>query len=350
MEVRNYTPFKILVFNSLTPSGVEYGVVVIRGTFRPDPDAALLPLPGQDDIVVTDEYFGEINESSLRRANDLAPVKLKTDIHLNAVAYAPGNVPAPSWRVGVRVGDKLDKRLQVTGPRQWQHRFLRGWRLTDPEPVTTVDIRYENAFGITPAKRAEPDQNGAFDPKEVFTFNPIGQGLFDPDSADKDKPIAAPQIEAPHDPIKEPGKRYIPQGFGPIPPAWEPRLELAGTFGDPWLENKWPLWPDDHDPAHHNSAHPDLIYPEYLKGDETITLQGLTPGDDEVEFRLPGYQLATLLRRQNGSMTVGPLILDTVCLDVTSADRADWRAHLVWRSQYALMPPLRVLEARMKQP
>lgn len=352
MEVRNHTPFEILTFNSLTPSGEEFGVLVLRGTFVIKPGAVLWPCPEQDPIVEADEYYVQPNMSSLRLASDLVPEKTRTDVHIDAVARAPRNKPAREWLVGVRIGTpaeypkekyRLAKYLRVTVPRQWEYRNGYGWQLTEAsEPVMEVPIRYENAFG------------GFYETDTgliACQYNPIGVGFFDPASAPRDKPIPAPQIEAAingdvHE-ITEPGKFYPPQGLGPIPPGWQPRRKHAGTFDDAWRKERWPELPLDHEPEHYNSAHPDLIYPGYLTGNETIELIGIMPLQKLI-FHLPGYLVTVLLRAQNGQPSYAPLMLDTVNLSLASEDMAEWRVHLVWRRRYRLDPPLRVLEARME--
>ncbi len=353
MEVRNLTPFSILTFNSLMPSGEEFGVLVLRGTFTIVPGAALRPHPEQDPIVEADEYVVQPNVSSLRLASDLVPTKTRTDIHIDAIARAPRKKPSREWYVGVRIGApedyakrryRLEKYLRVTGPRQWEYRNGYGWQITpEPEKVLEVPITYENAFG------------GFYETDTALVacqHNPVGVGFFDPASASKDKPIPAPQIEAALDggghEIAEPGKFYPPQGLGPIPPGWQPRRALAGTFDETWREERWPELPLDHKPAHFNSAHPELIYPEYMAGNETVGLLGLLH-ESEVDFRLPGYRLGMLLRAQSGAMNMVPMVLDTVHLNVEAEQVAEWRAHLVWRAQYGVNPPPRVLEARMEQ-
>lgn len=334
MIVRNYTPFSALYFESKDVEGRDFGVFVLRGTFDMVPGQVLRPCPKQDPIVDADEYYGDPATSSLRMESDLAPFKPRTDIQILATAKAPGGRPLPDWLVKVKVGP-VAKTLRVTGPRKWV-RENGGYRLTDAEPTLEVPIRYENAFG-----GVWKDNWGN---EKVFEENPVGVGFVGEEAPSYPDEIPAPRIEDPDDPIGEIGKLHKPQGFGPVARSWLPRRGLAGTLDDQWLKTRWPELPHDFDFAFYNAAHPDLVAPSLLRGDEEITVEGL--GDDvDGRFYLPGYQLGLLLRHHDGSLAVVPVFLDGV---VISAEAR--RVGLLWRSSYLIRKRLRVLEARMEKP
>lgn len=334
MILRNYTPFRPLYFESRDVEGREFGVLVLRGTFDIIPGAPLRPCPEQAPIVEADVWHGEANASSVYMESDLAPFKPRTDILVNAVAHAPGGRPLPEWIVRVKVGE-LDKALRVTGPRRWV-REGGTWTLTEPEPVTAVPIRYENAFGGV-------WENG-WREKKVFEQNPVGVGFVGEGSPSYPDEIAAPQIEAPEDPVVELGKVYAPQGLGPIGRAWLPRRKLAGTFDEEWKRSRWPELPLDFQFAHYNAAHPGLQYPGFMKGDEEVRLEGLSPEGSLLAY-LPGYRVGVLLRFQDGSLAPAPALLDTLMLDVPAG-----RGHLTWRVTFPKGKALRVIEPRMTQP
>jgi hypothetical protein len=196
-----------------------------------------------------------------------------------------------------------------------------------------VPIRYEHAFG------------GAWETgwreRHVLLENPVGVGYVGSEAPDE---IPAPQIEDPDDPVVELGKTYRPEGLGPIPRSWQPRLGLAGTFDDAWRQTRWPALPLDFDFAHHSASHPDLRYPTFMKGDEELRLLGLTP-EGSLSAYLPGYRVGLLLRYEDGSMALAAAPLDTVMLDVPAA-----RAHLTWRSTLPKGKAIRVIEPRMTLP
>lgn len=331
MTLRNYTPFAPLFFESRDQEGRQFGVLVLRGTFKIIPNAALKPDPDQKPIVEADVYHGEVGKSSVRMESDLAPFKPRADIHINAVACAPGGRPASSWLVDVQIG-KLRKQLKVTGRRFWSHSMLSGWKLSSPELCAEVPLRYEHAYGGI--FKHEEDE-------EVFEQNPVGVGFALAKKADRDAPILAPQIESPAEPITSLDQTPAPQGLGVIAKAWLPRRKLAGTYDEKWKKERWPELPADFNFAYYNSAHPDLIYPGYLKGDERIQLEGLRP-NGALRFALPAYRVFLLLRFRDGMMMPAPLFLDTLLIDVPEN-----KAYLTWRFALGLEQPLRVIEARL---
>ena len=212
-----------------------------------------------------------------------------------------------------------------------------------PPPALRVPLTYENAFGGTVADPADPDETVAYEP------NPVGKGFFIPKGIDVDE-VPGPQVEWVDEPVEAVDDAHAPGGVGPLARWWQPRLALAGTYDEAWRAERWPHLPPDFDFAFYNSAPARLQAPGYLRGDETVSLLGLHRDAGEVTFCLPGYQLAALLRYQDGSMKAAPLRIDTVELDLSDPDPAAHRASLVWRSQFPARTPLRVVEARMELP
>lgn len=334
MELRNFTPFVPLCFESRDHNQIDFGVAVLRGTFELVPDKPLRPLQEQEPLVMVDEYHGGEGQGGLRMENNIAPFKPSTDIHIDADAHSRDGKPRPRWRVGITVGE-LNRTLTVTGPRAWKRGFLGGWSLTDPVPAATVPLRYEYAYGGT--KRL---QTGI----EPYRQNPIGRGFINPQQQSDPAFVFAPQIVADHQPDPDFGERCETKGFAPVPPAWSPRLERAGTFDRAWQTTRWPDLPADFDYAFYNSAHPDLIYPGFVQGNEAVRFHNLHP-HSTLNARLPGYQLGLLLRREDGQLLALPMNLDTLHFDLHRL-----RAYLVWRGVYALEPAPRVLEIRIQVP
>src|SRR5262249_50174895 len=92
-------------------------------------------------------------------------------------------------------------------------------------------------------------------------------------------------------------------------------LERAGTYDEAWKKERWPKLPQDFDFKYWNCAHPDLIAPRFLRGDEEILLAGFDP-EGERWFRLPGHRLSVLLVRSANAAELHPLHLDTLVLDL----------------------------------
>ncbi|NHZ97923.1 DUF2169 domain-containing protein [Massilia sp. CCM 8734] len=442
MEFVNETPFPAIAFDSVDQRDMLFHTVVIRITFVIASDGTLAFADEQTPLVATDAYFGEINRSSVRQESDFAPFKPHTDIIVIANGFAPRMRPCATFNVGLMVTDVpqqpeyppkpyglnpaqsaspaaldqwrdacaraqaqarlprriLEKRLIVTGPREWRKRhwltrLLRGftvpaWKLTAPAPVVEVPLRYEYAYGgerkiLVSAREARrvpkrsrltgrspqpPSALSANDDvpaiaHEVFPDNPIGCGYAPAWFLKAAKPhrIAAPQIEAPHQRIKRFGALYAPQGSGVIGRAWAGRLPFAGTYDQQWLDERHPNLPHDFDFRYWNSVAPDQQVTPYLDGDETISLTNLctpaTPGattgaggDTELTFTLPGHLPFVLARFESGVLGELPARLDTVVIDASpDHSRPDKPATLVcvWRATMAVEPAVRVLEARM---
>lgn len=331
MNLRNLTPFKTLLFTTRDIDGGMFRVFLARGTFELSAAARLRPARQQELPAFADQYHGEAGASSPYLTSDLLPMKPRTDIHVHAAAHAPSGLPARSWLVRVQVG-ALEKTLRVTGPRAWEKDDTGKWQLSEPEPCMQVPLRYELAFG------------GVFIEEWTASFrcshNPVGRGYL-PEGREPDaSPWPAPQIESPDDPIGELGKPHRPEGLGPLGVAWEPRISRAGTRDEAWRIERCPRLPLDFDFGYYNSAHPDLIYPGLLRGDEEVLLEGLHP-DGDLRFGLPAQQVLLLLHLGPGAMLPLAARLDTLVIDVPAS-----RVYLTWRAVFQKDLDPRLLEVR----
>lgn len=353
-ELENHTPFVNFRYYSSDSKGQDFGVLIVKATYSFSPSGRLLLAEEQAPMVFTDLCHGAVNVTSLRHPSDLVPNKPRTDVIVNAVARAPEGKPAESWICGLRLESRdgasiVDKSLRVTGPRRWQPRWKRplsesesqewqkhrrwfgNWELSQPEPITQLQLHYEYAYGGFKPKGFRDDGQTV---REFDRRNPIGRGMLDEEWTDHTIAHAAPQIEAVDDLIREPYKIYAPQSFGPIPPAWNPRLPLGGTYDDKWRRETWPNWAADYDFAFHNSAHPDLICPGYLKGDERFTLTNLLVDRQRALIELPGDTILLDLIKPDGGVDQREMALDTVFLDVASDKRRKRHVFLSWRYNF----------------
>lgn len=337
MQFRNFTPFIPLAFESRDEKQNDFGVLVLRASFDMENGQPLKLAEDQEPMIMADEFVDQPVTSSIVIENNIAPVKPKTDIHINAIAHAPYGEPKGEWYVRAKIGE-VDKTLHVTGPRYWEKTLTKGWQLTDPLPISKLPIQYEYAFGGTHVIRSKEGEEDV----SYCSENPIGVGYSEGSELKNKKTVAAPQIIAPDHRQLQLGKNYQPQGFGPIAPSWSPRLEKAGTFDDLWKKTRWPDLPNDFSFDFYNSAHPDLIYPGFLEGGETIELYHLTP-EGRLFCEIPKYELAMLVRYQDGELRPAPMFLDTLHLDVEKR-----KAFITWRGIYPINKDIRVLEARMR--
>ncbi len=190
-------------------------------------------------------------------------IKPGVEILLIASAHTPDGNPAATVDVGLRAGT-IRKVLTVTGDR-----FDNLGVITDPTPFVTMPLVWERAFGGT-------DETGRCD-----TRNPVGIGWKKARSADPNVRSVVANITYAGDYENEPRAA----GFGPIGRGWQPRLGLAGTFDDDWLENQWPLTPHDFDPRHNLAAPEDQQVESLPAGSEIATIN-MTP-EGRWTFRLP---------------------------------------------------------------
>ena len=332
MLFRNFTPFSPLYFESRDENQNDFGVVVLRGTFKIENGAPLRMEQEQEPILYADEYYGDPQGSSLKFDTCMAPFKPKTDILVNANAYSPSWKPEKHWDVSFRFGDRY-KQLTVTGPREW-NRKMGIYSLSSIKPTDTVPLRYELAFG-----GCYNDKN---DQRKAWPENPVGRGFFDRDTPQP--VIEAPQIFTDREDVTTLtlGKACVTAGLGPVAPHWAPRSEKVGTYNEMWKRTRFPDLPADFDFHFYNSASRGLTLDGFANGDETIELVNLTP-ERRTTFQLPNYQLGSLMRFESGELLPGPVLLDTVHID-TFAERV----YLTWRTVYPVGVPLRALEIRAK--
>lgn len=305
----------------------------------------------------------------------------------------------------------IDKTLTVTGERwfrekQWPFRLFwwvlkwaslglirrNPWKLTAPQKLTALPLRYEYAFGgqcridagdnaakrvnkklrLTPEQQAQhPDQPAPI-AHTVCELNPIGLGYSEAWhlKASKQKRVAAPQIETPTAPIsaklfwhaqngklkreEAPLAAFTPAGLSVNPKSHPARRKLGGTIDTAFIQSdKW--LPDDFDFGVWNAAPSDQQI-EFLQGDEIIELTNLcapsTPGattdprgNTQLTLTLPANVCFSLVRLDSGEMFIHPLQLDTVIVEPETAN-----VSLVWRTVLAQEPdaPIRAIEARLQ--
>ena len=334
MDFINQTPFQPLPFESIDLEGEPFFTIAVRGTFKIVNGEALRPLPEQEEVIYADTYYGDTSKSSLHWPNDLAPFKPNADIHVIGTARAAKQEPATSWKVKVNVG-KLSSAIEVHGPRKWFYDNAGGWMLTEPLPCTEVDLRYELASGGTWGDAEEGD---------FSETNPLGRGCCNLKKLDKADTFLAPQILAVGQSIPPLGDTYPAAGFAPLPPSWIQRRQHAGTYDQEWEDNRHPLSPEDFKFDFYNAAHPDLIYPGYLKGDEKVELEGLL-ASGTLSFSLPDYDLGAVLTDKGDYSFGGIGELDTLQIDVEGM-----KVYLVWRVTVPLLgDPIEKVVLKMRE-
>jgi hypothetical protein len=316
LQFKNITPFQGTIMLLPDPDGIDSLFTVVKGSFtlteKPVPADEQLP------VAVEQEYFGEPDQSSIKKPCDVSLMKPGTDVLLTGKAYAPGGRATTWMDVSMAVGP-LRKTVRVFGDRVWKTGTKElSYSISEPQPFETMPLMWERAFGgiektVKPA-RAE-------------TRNPVGTGFRTSEVQESIAGVRLPNLEDPASPISSWNQRPQPACFAPICAHWEPRRSYAGTYDEEWQKHRAPYLPKDFDPRFLQLAPPDLIAAGYLKGGEPVELRGVTRGGI-MRFRLPQASLKVIYRL-NGSPEERPFKLDTVLIEPEQS-----RLSLTWRSVF----------------
>lgn len=278
MNLLNATEMPAAWTMGVDPLGREHVVVVVKGTFLIPDDRGTVqfaPKEQQLPLVMADEFTGEPGRSAPVHEAEFAWAKPRCDILLNGLAYAPGGRPAERVRVGVRLGT-WQKVFDVVGDRVWVPRVATPVP-SPPQPFVSMPVTYDLAFGGV--DETDPDHASA------YMRNPIGRGYGAARSAKRLMGQSLANTEDPRDPVLRPWGRYAPMSFGPVGRGWQPRLALAGTYDQAWLDRVFPFLPADFDVRHFQTAPEDQQIDAPAAGEE-VMLVNLTP-TGQLRFRLP---------------------------------------------------------------
>lgn len=388
MEFRNLTPFSVMEYAMDDKHNERHRVVAMKTGFRLVQDdngqwqTQLMENPPMP-LCIEDEFAGEMNFSPVLRESDLAPLKPACDVIVNGTAHTPGGVAAQEMIARVLMRSLsgevlLNKALQITGKRFYQRQTLTGqWFETEPELFSSLPLDYRFAFGgecrvevdseyanripeeycLTEDQRREhPNQVNPPLAHRACPVNPLGLGYMHPwylNACDIHQ-VEAPRIIATDSPFTLRhflaclngnadwfAPEYQPAGFGYIGRSWLPRLPLAGTYDQTWLETVHPGLPEDFDFGYWNGAPHDqqILFPD--PGAEFV-LSGFR-SDGDIHFSLPEHQGRILLRTPTGQRVPVPMWLDTLAIDTDSLNIA-----LTWRFLLPGDVPMRVMEARYR--
>lgn len=309
IAMENHTPFPLMAFEKYGTHGLIFDVIAFRMTLRLKNGHYADLASEQGGLVMADEYYGDPERTSLKYETDLVLYKRNTDIHIIGNASLAGGKQT-QWMAGVRVGD-FSKRLNLSGPRFWQYEKRR-WQLSPAEAIESVPLRYELAYGGH--WQPEGQQNS------VFSANPVGCGYYpDERRLDTTQQYRAPQITRylTHE-EDEPDitAACTPQGTGPVSRWWQSRLQHAGTYDEAWKTNTHPFLPNDFDELFYNSAHPELIHPGYLSGNEVIVLEGLLPEANRVVTGLPDLRPVCVLTDSHSIPHLFEPVPDTLTINL----------------------------------
>jgi hypothetical protein len=300
------------------PAAREYAVVVVKGTFLiPDDSgpAELAPKSVQAPLVMADTFTGAPGLSAPVFESDFARRKPLCDVLVVGNAYAPEGRATSRCKVGIRLG-QWQKLFDVVGDRTWRLRVATVGP-SEPEPFVTMPVTYDRAFGgIDDSDPGAPD---------AYRHNPVGRGYGKRRSAARLVGRPLPNTEESDEPVVSAWGEYRPMSLGPVHRSWQPRLALAGTYDQKWLDDVFPFLPPDFDDRHYQAAPDDQQIQPPGGGEELVLVNLGVPG--RLAFRLPAnleMPMAFFLR--DGEPEFVRAMLDTV---IVAPD--DRRLYIVWR-------------------
>ena len=159
--------------------------------------------------------------------------------------------------------------------------------------------------------------------------NPVGVGYYPFSRGASIDGLAAPNCEALDDPVRSPSTRHRAAALGPIGRSWLPRLSLAGTYDQRWLDERFPFLPADFRYDYFQSAPADqqIVHP---RGGEVCRLINLSPSG-ELSFALPATAMPVEFVRADGRRIESAASMDTLVIDATAR-----RVTMTWRASLAL--------------
>jgi hypothetical protein len=265
-------------------------LVCVKATFDILDDGTTRPSDKQVELFIQSQPLEGDYNKSLVYESDFFGVKPCTDVLVNGSAFAPNGKPVTELDVGFQVGP-IQKRLRVFGNRCWTVNVTGRHVIGAPEYFVEMPIRYELAFGGW--------DRSARDSKDhrVDARNPVGQGFVSNPNGRLGRPL--PNIEYPSCLVGTWMSRPDPAGFNAVACHWSPRRELAGTYDDVWMKNRFPLWAEDLDPHYYCCAPRDQQAKGYLRGGEPVQAINLSP-DGPIRFTLPRmvFGFSTRIKRE----------------------------------------------------
>ena len=283
------------------PDGTPILSVLLKRSYRIVSDGPALPLQQAKSLVPGDRHFGDPMNTTVAHESDHVPFKPATDVVIQAHVHAPGGVTVQQLMVSAIVGT-FRKNVMVFGDRTAHYQDRGAPRFSDPAPFTTMELRYERAYGGTDV-RSDPTMACA------YARNHLGYGFVVRNARESVEGAKLPNIESPDD-LLTPDRLCCghvmhweaqpkPDGLGWYSKYWQPRAALAGVMpGDRKLERgmrrafarvvlphqqadyaKTGL--PDMNFAFFNGASPGLARP-YLAPGERIAFRNLHPDGDVI--------------------------------------------------------------------
>lgn len=297
---------KSIVLPGQTPEGGHILGVLLKRSYAIVPGAPCVRAATDQKLHAGDVHYGDPMNSTVKFESDYVPFKLATDVVLNGRAYAPGGRAVDSFTAAMIVGSHR-KDVLVIGDRVARYNDGGTPSFTEPTPFTTMELRYERAYGGVDIYS---------DPKVqcVYGRNHLGRGFAVANVRRAVDNLPLPNLEDPTDQLTPERltighfihweRQPMPQGLGWFSKYWRPRALMAGVMpADRETERELRaahtlLVPSDMRPMYDQTALPDmdfrffngaspgLVVP-YLSADAPVHTLNLVP-EGRLSFVLPG--------------------------------------------------------------
>jgi len=330
MNLKNYTPFKGMAWESVDANNQSFVTSLLRLKFKlvkaeGEGEWSLQLLPDQGELFGADVFYDKEVMGSVKYESDYVPFKVCADLVVNATAIYAKDMESKSWYCSVSLysptGEKLNAlRLNVKGP----------IRLGFRDAVREVPIRYELAKGGTLS--VKKDEEGKLVAKKIDLYNHAGCGSYP--NHENSKPCSEQIYYSGH-------SLKVPPGFGFIHRSWKSRLDLAGTYDKAWIDTQHPLPPDDFNYLHNQAAHPLLMAKDYIAAGSRVELENLTREESKIWFTVPEFKLLSRVKSQTDS-TMEVLMLDTLIVDLDEED--DYVVYASYRAYTQVIDTLTEVE------
>jgi hypothetical protein len=215
--------------------------------------------------------------------------------------------------VHLSVGE-VKKTVKVFGDRQWVNGIA-----SNPVPFQSMPLVYERAFG---GKHQLNESTLLAEERNL-----VGCGFAGNRNQAEMEGVALPNIEDANQLINNINDTPMPAGFAPTCGYWSPRTQWAGTYDEHWQSTRAPYLPEDFDKRFLNAAHPDLVYPGFLKGGEPIVIKGMHHTGD-INLHVPTVKISCNVIFNGKPMPI------TLNIETLTLHPNQQRLSMVWLAAY----------------
>lgn len=303
MHLINQTPFQMLAVPMTCQQDRNHLVIVVKATFDIEANRQLKISDVQQQLHLTDSYWGEAGQSSLRYETDLARIKPQADVAVIGSVY-PAKGSATVVDSQVTFGS-LRKTIRVFGDRYWEKRGS-DYKATRPAAFESMPLNYENAYGGSYT-------NPHSELRTCDERNPTGKGYIEKGAEHIPDGCALPNLENPAGLITHVNDQPAPWSTGFVAKSWLPRRSLTGSYDSVWERDRNPLVPEDFDDRAHNAASAGLLVAQFPQGGERVELVNMSQ-QGPLSFNLPAarFKIESAVR---GQRQQHQSVLDTITIE-----------------------------------